>query len=82
MAEYVQVSFKLESEIHDKLKFQALKEKRTQREIIEESIVKYLKENENENQTKLEIWKHDYKWSNFKKSRKNSSIVIRYWNTL
>ncbi len=55
MAEYVQVSFKLESEIHDKLKFQALKEKRTQREIIEESIVKYLKENENENQTKLEI---------------------------
>lgn len=53
MVEYVQVSFKLEAEVHDKLKFQALKEKRTQREIIEECIINYLKENEDEKQTKL-----------------------------
>ena len=56
MAEYTQVTFKLESEIHEKLKFQALKEKRTQREIIEECIIKYLEENENVNQTKLDLW--------------------------
>ena len=48
MAEYTQVTFKLESEIHEKLKFQALKEKRTQREIIEECIINYLIEKENQ----------------------------------
>lgn len=48
MVEYTQVTFKLETEVHEKLKFQALKEKRTQREIIEECIINYLIEKENQ----------------------------------
>lgn len=48
MVNYTQVSFKLDSSVHNKLKYRALDENRTQREIIEQAIIEYLERNDNQ----------------------------------
>lgn len=48
MADYTQVTFKLDSSIHNKLKYRALDENRTQKEIITQAIVEYLERNDNQ----------------------------------
>lgn len=49
-----QTSFKIRLDLYDKLRFQAVKENRTQGEILNEALEDYLQKVEN--QTKLE-WK-------------------------
>lgn len=58
MADFVQVTFKLDSSIHNKLKYRALDENRTQKEVITQAIIEYLERNDN--QEKL-IW-CDVEW--------------------
>ncbi len=53
-----QTSFKIRLDLYDKLRFQAVKENRTQGEILNEALEDYLQKVEN--QTKLE-WKK--RWS-------------------
>ena len=48
MADFVQVTFKLDSTIHHKLKYRALDENRTQKEIITQAILEYLERNDNQ----------------------------------
>lgn len=48
MVEFVQVTFKLDSTIHHKLKYRALDENRTQKEIITQAILEYLERNDNQ----------------------------------
>ncbi len=48
MADFVQVTFKLDSSIHNKLKYRALDENRTQKEVITQAIIEYLERNDNQ----------------------------------
>ena len=52
-----QTSFKIKLDLYDKLRLQAVKERRTQAEIMNQAIEAYLERNDN--QTKLVEWNYD-----------------------
>ena len=55
-----QTSFRIRLDLYDKLRFQAVKENRSQGEILNEALEDYLQKVENQTTFDEELWLKDY----------------------
>ena len=69
-----QTSFKIRLDLYDKLRFQAVKENRSQGEILNEALEDYLQKVENQTTFDEKLWLKNYWKNRYDSSEKDTGI--------